>query len=795
MRKQSFTTDAKGWTWIFLNNKNPNLKNIDNPYQKDLERIATSFYVLNFPETLNAKGLWNACVTYGRIVDAFIANKRSKRGKRFGFIRFLGIKYARDFVRSLSNIWIGSFHLYVSVAHFQRGNASASQPTNIILVKDDNTKPKLNPNSSYREAPSNKPTFAAVIHNKPKPTETTHSPVTERTITLNDNNFINIEDSSTVLLLKLNKMESMSNMYTICKNRDGFDDLIKSTWSTLEAPNDGRILRSHDKSRYIEKKIDDGLASYSDRDKQIKLLQDIDKLDQLEALDLIQKDHIKWDVEGDENSKLFYGMINNKRRSQAITGILHEEVWISDPLLIKEAFLNYYKEKFQAYNSQVVFSLMIHSTSLTSLDRDSLETHFSLDEIKTPIWDCGSNKAPAPDGFSFSFIKKYWDIIKTDIFEFVNSFFVSGSMPQGANSSFLTLIPKTRNPISIKDFCPISLIVIHYKIISKGLANQLSKVIDKIIRGCLQYSRASILINGSPTSELSIKRGLRQKDPLSPFLFNLVMEGLHGSMSNAVNSDLIRGIKLGSSDITLSHLFYADDVVITFEWNSRDLDNIIRILHVFHLASGLKINIYISNIYGIGVSNDEVSSMTSRTGCAAGSFPFTYLGLPIGSNMNLTSSWNILVERFQKRLSSWKANLLSIGGRLTLIKAVLGSLGIYYLSIFKDPEWNWSRDDIGIRNMAYLRELLVEISQVDLNSEDDTCIWSMVDDGVFSIRSIRRVIDSKLLPSMLPATTWEKTLPRKVNIFIENVFGPVTSSAKPFGLWHRHSYDPVSFMQ
>ncbi|GJZ31068.1 RNA-directed DNA polymerase, eukaryota, reverse transcriptase zinc-binding domain protein, partial [Tanacetum coccineum] len=173
---------------------------------------------------LTAKGLWNACVTYGRIVDAFIANKRSKRGKRFIFIRFLGIKYAHDFVTSLSNIWIGSFHLYVSVAHFQRGNASASQPTNEIPVKDDNTKPKLNPNSSYREAPSNKPTFAVVIHNKPKPTETTHSPVTERTITLNDNNFVNIEDSSTALLLKLNEVESMNNMYAICKN-EGFMDL------------------------------------------------------------------------------------------------------------------------------------------------------------------------------------------------------------------------------------------------------------------------------------------------------------------------------------------------------------------------------------------------------------------------------------------------------------------------------------------------------------------------------------------------------------------------------------------
>ncbi|GKC00988.1 putative RNA-directed DNA polymerase, eukaryota, reverse transcriptase zinc-binding domain protein [Tanacetum coccineum] len=212
------------------------------------------------------------------------------------------------------------------------------------------------------------------------------------------------------------------------------------------------------------------------------------------------------------------------------------------------------------------------------------------------------------------------------------------------------------------------------------------------IRACLRSSRASILING-----------------------------LHCALSNAVSSGLIRGIKLGSSDITLSHLLYADDVVITTDWNSRHIDNIIRVLHVFYLASGLgragpepvealdapqsfdalgrrplrpvpnlalglRINIHKSNIYGIGVSNDEISSLASRTRCATGFFPFTYLGLPIGANMNLTSSWNILIDLFQKRLSSRKANLLSIGGRLTLIKAVLGSLGIYYLLIFKAPE-------------------------------------------------------------------------------------------------------------
>ncbi|GKE30212.1 hypothetical protein Tco_1445596, partial [Tanacetum coccineum] len=60
---------------------------------------------------------------------------------------------------------------------------------------------------------------------------------------------------------------------------------------------------------------------------------------------------------------------------------------------------------------------------------------------------------------------------------------------------------------------------------------------------------------------------------------------------------------------------------------------------VFYLALGLKINIQKSNVSGIGVSDVDFSSMASNSGCASGSFPFTYLGLPIGSNMSLTSSW------------------------------------------------------------------------------------------------------------------------------------------------------------
>ncbi|GKC39035.1 hypothetical protein Tco_1051419 [Tanacetum coccineum] len=114
---------------------------------------------------------------------------------------------------------------------------------------------------------------------------------------------------------------------------------------------------------------------------------------------------------------------------------------------------------------------------------------------------------------------------------------------------------------------------------------------------------------------------------------------------------------------------------------SLDMDNIFRVLQVFYLASGLKINIHKSNVYRVGVSDNEVHSMANNIGCSPGFFPFIYLGLPIGANMNLTTNWKTLLDKFDDRLSKWKVNLLSIGGRLTLIKTILGSLGIYYLSV------------------------------------------------------------------------------------------------------------------
>ncbi|GJU44290.1 RNA-directed DNA polymerase, eukaryota, reverse transcriptase zinc-binding domain protein [Tanacetum coccineum] len=80
--------------------------------------------------------------------------------------------------------------------------------------------------------------------------------------------------------------------------------------------------------------------------------------------------------------------------------------------------------------------------------------------------------------------------------------------------------------------------------------------------------------------------------------------------------------------------------------------------------------------------------------------------------------------------------------------------------------WNWSQNILGVRNTAYLINLLLEIGQLELESDKDKCLWSLAHDGVFSVANLRRQIDDHILPSLDSKTTWDKTLPRKVNIFM-----------------------------
>ncbi|KAJ0806197.1 putative RNA-directed DNA polymerase [Helianthus annuus] len=334
-------------------------------------------------------------------------------------------------------------------------------------------------------------------------------------------------------------------------------------------------------------------------------------------------------------------------------------------------------------------------------------------------------------------------------------FFETGMINRGCGSAFIALIPKSRDPLGLSDYRPISLVGVINKVISKILANRMKPILNDIISnsqsaflkgrfildaplvinellswarknkkqvfflkvdfekaydnvnwgfvldilhqmgfgekwcgwisGVLKSARASVLVNGSPTFEFGCSKGMRQGDPISPFLFVVAMEALSCLFNKACEVNVFQGIHLPDSDHFVSHLFYADDAMIMGEWSKNNIVNVIRILRCFHACSGLKINHSKSSIFGNGISSVEVEEMANWIGCKADYIPFKYLGLTVGANMNRINNWRPVYDIFEKRLSLWKAALLSIGGRVTLIRSVLESLPTYYMSIYKAP--------------------------------------------------------------------------------------------------------------
>ncbi|KAJ0500051.1 putative RNA-directed DNA polymerase [Helianthus annuus] len=208
----------------------------------------------------------------------------------------------------------------------------------------------------------------------------------------------------------------------------------------------------------------------------------------------------------------------------------------------------------------------------------------------------------------------------------------------------------------------------------------------KWIGAGLKSGRASVLVNGSPSSEFGLSRGLRQGDPLSPFLFILALEALDVIMKRAIENGLFKGVKLPKDGPTISHLCYADDAIFLGEWSEANIKNLNRILRCFYLCSGLKVNVGKCNLFGVGVQDDEIEDMAKNLNCKAGKTPFNFLGIPIGANMKRVKNWKPIVDKFNSKLSSWKARWLSMAGRIVLAKDVLGALPNYFFSIFLAPK-------------------------------------------------------------------------------------------------------------
>ncbi|GKC25761.1 nucleotide-binding alpha-beta plait domain-containing protein, partial [Tanacetum coccineum] len=123
--------------------------------EDDVARISTSIFVTNFPETCSAKDLFNTCKQYGHVVDAFIPLKRSKAGKRFGFVRFINVFSMERLVSNLCTIWIDKHKLRANITRFQRPsmNTNVSVPISVGGGKSINANVKVNTSIPRNQKP------------------------------------------------------------------------------------------------------------------------------------------------------------------------------------------------------------------------------------------------------------------------------------------------------------------------------------------------------------------------------------------------------------------------------------------------------------------------------------------------------------------------------------------------------------------------------------------------------------------------------------------------------------------
>jgi hypothetical protein len=474
---------------------------------------------------------------------------------------------------------------------------------------------------------------------------------------------------------------------------------------------------------------------------------------------IFQRSRSKWLKEGDANTKFFHSQVMARGRVNKISALLTDGGWVTGPSNVQQTVVAFYQQHFQTVEWERPTLDEVFFPTLTEDSNNFLTAPFTMVEIEEAIGDCDGSKSPGPDGFNFSFIKEFWDLMKHEVRIFFDQFHGNECFPNCLLSYFLALIPKVHSPQALGDFRPISLLGVWYKILAKVLAVRLAKVIGVLIpktqsaflkgrqlvegvvvmnevvdyakkagkeclimkvdfekaydsvnwsfldymlgrfgfntkwrnwmKACICRGNLSVLVNGSPTQEISIKRGLKQGDPLAPLLFLLVAEGLGGLMRTAVEKDKFRPFLVGGGRAPVSLLQYADDTLCIGEATIDNLWALKSILRGFEMASCLKVNFWKSCVVGVNVSEEFLGMASNFLNCRIGRTPFKYLGLPVGASPRKMSTWEPMLKVIRGRLGSWRNKYVSLGGRIVLINSVLNAIPIFYLSYMKMPVLVW----------------------------------------------------------------------------------------------------------
>jgi hypothetical protein len=194
-------------------------------------------------------------------------------------------------------------------------------------------------------------------------------------------------------------------------------------------------------------------------------------------------------------------------------------------------------------------------------------------------------------------------------------------------------------------------------LVKKGFCERWIQWILKVVCG----GRVVVNLNGDLGKYFRSYKGLRQGDPLSPLLFNIVADALSAILDRASKRGFLRGVTPDLVEGGLTHLQYADDIVLFIQNTQQDIENLKFLLFCFEEVSGLKINYNKSEVFTIGVSKADSELIADAFNCKLGEFPMKYLGLP--SVIRGYPKMGLLLVRWRRGLRLGSAtNFLMEGG-------------------------------------------------------------------------------------------------------------------------------------
>lgn len=204
------------------------------------------------------------------------------------------------------------------------------------------------------------------------------------------------------------------------------------------------------------------------------------------------------------------------------------------------------------------------------------------------------------------------------------------------------------------------------------------------IRECITTLAFSIAFNVEFLDCFPGKKGLRQGDPISSLLFVVAMDIMSKSLDKAAVNGLF-GIHPKCEAPLITHLSFADDVLLFFDGTESSLQSLLRILDGFYEVSGLGINRGKTAVFFDGGDMQRNRDIAQAYGLKQGSFPVRYLGVPLTTKKLTDSDYQPLIDKIYARLSSWTVKHLSFAGRLQLLQSVIYSTITFWASIFLLP--------------------------------------------------------------------------------------------------------------